>query len=196
MNSMNFYKTISLFVAFLLFSIITIGQQKLLENRNAIYNSLSQYVYTGGKELLARECEDGCFFIRFNVDANGFISDVQSNRGAWQALDTIVQSALRTTSGRWKGTKSNKTFVLPVLFNSGNCAPIDANTSLTEILARIPKITDSTDLIKNMQRSMQYNFLHMNDFDHSEKSSPFTPGEPLECVLLTPLYFTGPKIKV
>ncbi|NCI48716.1 hypothetical protein GWC95_02185 [Sediminibacterium roseum] len=193
---MNFCKTILLFVAFLLFSINTIGQQKLLENRNAIYSSLNAYVYTAGKEILARECEDGCFFIRFNVDANGFISNIQSNRGAWQALDTIVQSALRTTSGRWKGTKSNKPFVLPVLFNSGDCAPIGPNTPVTEILARIPKITDSTDMIKSMQKSMHYNFLHMNDFDHSEKSSPFTPGEPIECILLTPLYFTGPKIKV
>ena len=170
-----------------------------LKDGVSIYSKVYSYANKIGREIIDRECGDGCFFVKFKVDAKGNVTDLQSNNGAWHVLDTLVKSALISTSGQWETAKkknyANKTFLLPVLFKTGYCQTGLKTNTAAEILASIPTIKDTADLDTIVEKSMIYNFLHMTDFDNKPASSkPLSMDTYLECILLAPIHLTARSI--
>lgn len=199
MNVMKFYKYILLFSTALVFCTTTPAQapdaRNLLKDGSHLYGKLDKYIRTNGKELLERECANGCFFLKFSIDSKGNIIDLVSNNWAWPLLDTLVQSALLSTNGQWiapkKGSKS-KTYFLPVKYSTGNCRPI---TSLDELMASMPSPFNDSAIVKSMQKGMGSNFMHMNDFENkSEKLPRRGTNVIIECFLLPPLELSAPKV--
>lgn len=169
---------------------------RLLKDGSDLYQKLEKYVRANGKALLEGECANGCFFLKFAIDPKGNIVDLVSNNWAWPSLDSLVQSALLSTNGQWvtpkKGTKS-KTYFLPILYSTGSCKPA---TSVEELLGSIPDITDTVANVKAKQKGMTSNFLNMNDFENkSQEIYRTTSRVMIECVLLPPIYLSGPVPK-
>jgi hypothetical protein len=155
------------------------------------------YVTTAGKNLLLKECGEGCLFIRFTTDEKGRVIDPESNEGAWQLLDTFVISALRATNGLWpvikdkNGSVLQRTYLLPIWYNTGNCrtAPKPNPNSAAELIASMP-VLDTAALDKDAKKVFYYSFMHMTDF---RKKAQTKQGKfnVLECILLPPFYITG-----
>jgi hypothetical protein len=195
--------TLSLFVILLICETAPCQQKTMgpmLKDGSFLYDKLYGYVHTIGKSVVERECGRGCFFIKFQVDAKGNIADIMSNNGAWNVLDTLVKSALASTTGQWlvpqTGSGSAKTFLLPVLFSVGYCkSVVDSKASTaSELIASMPNIWDSTEITTSWQKDLYYNFMHMNDFASSPKKLPQPVNyTSLECVLLAPFYVMAPK---
>jgi hypothetical protein len=196
---MNLHKYILLITTALILNGLTFAQSphlsQLLKDGSNPYDKLWKYIRANGKTLLERECANGCFFLKFKIDPKGNIVDLVSNNWAWPSLDSLVQAALLTTNGQWVVTKkgmTSKTYFLPILYSTGNCKPI---SSLEEMLASIPDITDSVANVKANQKGMFSNFLHMNDFENKSNKLPRAGSSTIiECLLLPPFYLSGPVL--
>jgi hypothetical protein len=202
---MSLHKTtLLLFSAILLFLSTTAAQKQnkdlVLKDGVPLYEKLGIYIRTNGKAVLERECANGCFFLKFEVDRNGNVSDIVSNNWAWPVLDTLVQSALQSTNGQWvtpKNGAKSKTYFLPVLFSTGYCKPGTGTnpTTAAELLASIPDFKDTAAIVDAKRKGMIDNFLHMNDFENKSDKLPRPMSTAsFECILLPTIYLTSPKI--
>ena len=186
---------------------ITFGQLKdlgpKLKDGTSLYDKLYREIRMNGKEIMDKECANGCFFLKFKIDSKGDITEIASNNGSWPILDTLVRLALVSTNGLWVKPKNsnssanNKAYLLPVLYSTGHCrSGIESKSNTaSEILATIPDIMDTIAVRANIQKDMIYNFLHMNDFENKSGKLPQpTTTASLECILLAPIYLTAPKL--
>lgn len=195
------YKTGIVVLFFSIFTQISFAQEKsdmpFLQGA-PLEQRLNSYIQRVGKKIMESTCASGCFFVKFTIGKKGEVSQVSFNNGAHPAFDTLIESAIRSTSGYWivgKG-KSMAPFLLPVLYNTGLCQPIPGGgNSVTELLASMPTISDTSDVYAKSQRGMTYNFMRMTDFE--TPPGTFTPapkGKPISCILLPAIHLQAPKL--
>lgn len=197
------YKFFIIKLVFISFCASCLGQEHtafpVLKSEKSIQDFIYKEFNSTYREFFRHECVEGYLTLKFQIDEQGGVVNIETNNGALKTLDSLLRVILRKTDKQWVSTKSNnksvmsKPLLLPILFNLGVCnvkklRPSISN-SATEILNSIPKFTDSSSTAKGMI----FNLIHLSDFPSNANS--LTEGKGMgyayECLILSTMWLTS-----